>query len=87
MDLTAKQLNWTQRAMSAAVELDELVTELAELTSEYPFVGNISQGTLDASSLKHIDAADLNILVARYTDIAAWLNAQNRRDVLRKLRP
>ncbi len=87
MDLKAKQLNWTQRAMSAAVELDELATELSQLIAEYPFEGAIAQETLDASSLKHIVAADLDVLVVRYTDIASWLNTQSRRDILRKIRP
>lgn len=83
---TDKQLNLASKMVTVGEKLDDLANEMTQLAAEWPQAGTVVDATLEGSSLKHINAADLATLITRFADLTTWLNGSNRRDVLRKVR-
>lgn len=83
---TDKQLNLASKMVTVGEKLDDLANEMTQLAAEWAQAGTILDATLEGSSLKHVNVADLTLLNTRFTDLTTWLNASQRRDVLRKVR-
>jgi hypothetical protein len=88
---TAKQLKLAGELVDVATRLDDLAAEALQLAAEFPLAGAMTDEIFIDTSLAHIDANDVATLVTRFsTDetngLTGWLNAGNRRDILRKVR-
>lgn len=83
---TSKQLNIVSNLVTQATALDDALEEAQSLIAQYAQAGTLLDETLENSDLKHINANDVLTLSYLFDNLLTWINAEFRRDILRKVR-
>lgn len=83
---TSKQLNIVDLLVKQATALDDALEEAQSLIAQFAQAGTLLDATLEASELKHVNANDVVTLNYLFDNLLTWINAEFRRDILRKVR-
>lgn len=86
-DLTFKRRDIASKSVDLATRLDNLVSEVELLISEYWQVQGVDDKALsEAEPTAHLTGEDFTTLLARFESLATWANGNKARDILRKAR-